>query len=97
VPYRALLVLDAAGVPVAGGQVAVEGELAGLYDVFCLAEQRGRGLAGALCSALLDAGRVDGADTAYLQVDAANEVARRLYRRLGFVDAYAYHYRTPRR
>ena len=31
----------------------------------------------------------------YLQVDAANEVARRIYRRLGFVDGYSYHYRTP--
>jgi len=30
-----------------------------------------------------------------LQVDAANDGARRLYRRLGFRDAYPYHYRTP--
>jgi predicted GNAT family acetyltransferase len=36
-----------------------------------------------------------GAVMGYLQVDAANVVARRLYRRLGFVDAYSYHYRTP--
>ena len=35
----------------------------------------------------------DGARVAYLQVDADNEPARRVYRRLGFADAYAYHYR----
>jgi ribosomal protein S18 acetylase RimI-like enzyme len=32
---------------------------------------------------------------AYLQVDAANDPARAVYRRLGFVDAYPYHYRSP--
>ena len=32
---------------------------------------------------------------AQLQVDAANVPARAVYRRLGFVDAYNYHYRSP--
>jgi ribosomal protein S18 acetylase RimI-like enzyme len=35
-----------------------------------------------------------GAKTAYLQVDAVNVPARALYDRMGFIDAYAYHYRT---
>ena len=96
VPYRALLVHDEAGNAVAGGQVATEGEVAGLYDVFSHESHRGRGLAQALCSALLQLARDEGATCGYLQVDAANEVARRLYGRLGFTDAYAYHYRTPR-
>ena len=34
VPYRALVLRSADGQVVAGGQVAVEGDLAGLYDVF---------------------------------------------------------------
>jgi ribosomal protein S18 acetylase RimI-like enzyme len=28
-------------------------------------------------------------------VDADNRPARAIYRRLGFADAYAYHYRSP--
>jgi len=95
VPYRALLLRDRMGRAVAGGQVAIEGDMAGLYDVFSLEDQRGRGLARLLCAALLELARRSGATTAYLQVDAGNEVARRVYRRLSFVDAYAYHYRAP--
>jgi ribosomal protein S18 acetylase RimI-like enzyme len=37
----------------------------------------------------------DGARLAYLQVEASNAPARRVYERLGFADAYAYHYRSP--
>ena len=46
----------------------------------------------AICSRLAAA---RGATVGYLQVDAANETARRIYRRLGFADGYSYHYRTP--
>jgi predicted GNAT family acetyltransferase len=38
---------------------------------------------------------MQGATVGYLQVDAANDVARRIYFRLGFTDGYSYHYRTP--
>lgn len=96
VPYSALLIRDEGGNAVAGGQVAIEGEVAGLYDVFSLESHRGRGLAQALCGALLQLACEAGATCGYLQVDASNEVARRLYGRMGFTDAYAYHYRTPR-
>ena len=75
--------------------MAVEGTLAGLYDVFTLREARGRGLADRLCRHLLGHARQLGATAGYLQVDAGNEGARRLYRRIGFRDAYPYHYRTP--
>jgi len=95
VPHHALALRDRDGVVVCGGQVAVEGSLAGLYDVFTLGEARGRGLADRLCRHLLGHARRLGASAGYLQVDAANAGARRLYRRLGFRDAYPYHYRTP--
>lgn len=76
------------------GQVAQEGELAGLYDVFTAAEARGRGLARALCAHLLLQARAQGARHAYLQVEGDNHPARAVYHRLGFQDGYAYHYRT---
>jgi ribosomal protein S18 acetylase RimI-like enzyme len=82
------------GETLACGQFAREGRLAGLYDVFTAPAHRGRGYAAALCTALLlQAGR-DGAEQAYLQVEGDNAAARAVYRRLGFADAYAYHYRT---
>jgi ribosomal protein S18 acetylase RimI-like enzyme len=75
------------------GQFALEDELVGLYDVYAAPAQRRRGLATALCRRLLRIARERGARYAYLQVDANNHAARSVYARLGFVDAYSYHYR----
>ncbi len=86
--------LSADGSPVACGQFAREGDLVGLYDVFTAPAARGRGLAGLLCRHLLSAARSQGARHAYLQVEGDNHAARAVYHRLGFVDGYAYHYRT---
>jgi ribosomal protein S18 acetylase RimI-like enzyme len=77
------------------GQTATEADLVGLYDVFTHPEVRGQGLARWLCATLLVQARAAGARAAYLQVEADNAVARAIYQRLGFDDAYAYHYRTP--
>ena len=95
VRHHAILVTERSGATVAGGQVAVAEELAGLYDIFTAAAVRNRGTGLALCRHLLANAAAQGARTAYLQVDAGNEAARRVYRRLGFEDAYAYHYRPP--
>lgn len=100
VPYRGRLWRAAAGacgtVPgpvLACAQVAQEGELAGLYDVCTAPQARGRGLATALCALVLRQAQAAGACTGYLQVDAGNVAAQSVYRRLGFLDAYGYHYR----
>lgn len=77
------------------GQFAREAELVGLYDVFTRESARGQGLASLLCERLLSQAFNEGAKVAYLQVEAGNEPARHIYRRLGFADQYAYHYRTP--
>ena len=96
VPYQAWVLRRAGDARVlACGQTATEGDLVGLYDVFTHPAVRGQGLASRLCVALLKHARAAGARVAYLQVDAGNAPARAIYRRLGFVDAYRYHYRTP--
>ena len=82
------------GQPAACGQLALEGSLIGLYDVFTAEGARKQGLAETLCKHLLTQGRARGARHAYLQVEGDNHAARSLYRRLGFIDAYGYHYRT---
>jgi GNAT superfamily N-acetyltransferase len=95
VPHHAVVFCEGDGTRVAGGQVAIEGSYAGLFDVFTIDAARGRGHAERVCRHLLGHAYRLGATIGYLQVDAANDAARRIYRRLGFRDAYAYHYRTP--
>jgi GNAT superfamily N-acetyltransferase len=76
------------------GQIAAEADMVGLYDVFTAPSARNQGRARWLCARLLQqAQQHKGAKIAYLQVDADNLSARAVYRRLGFADAYAYHYR----
>jgi ribosomal protein S18 acetylase RimI-like enzyme len=82
------------GSVLACGQSAREGDLVGLYDIFTREDARGQGLAYTLCERLLSQAASEGAAVAYLQVDGANESALRVYRRLGFVDGYTYHYRV---
>lgn len=93
VPYRGVL-LRRVGELLAGGQFALADGLAGLYDIGTAAPHRGQGLGHALCLHLLHAARAAGARCAYLQVDAGNAAAQRLYARLGFAHAYGYHYRS---
>jgi ribosomal protein S18 acetylase RimI-like enzyme len=93
VPFSACE-LRADGEVLACGQMALEGDLVGLYDIFTATAARGRGLASALCQGLLARARESGARHAYLQVEGDNHAARTVYHRLGFADGYAYHYRT---
>ena len=96
VPFQALAIRrEADGALVACGQVAREADLVGVYDVFTAEDARGQGLARRLCTRLLTRARDEGARSAYLQVEADNHAARSVYRRLGFADGYAYHYRMP--
>jgi len=68
--------------------------MVGLYDVFTAQNERNSGWARRLCSQLLHDAQRQQARIGYLQVDADNLSARSVYRRLGFDDGYAYHYRT---
>ena len=109
VPHQAFRMTQD-GVLLACGQVAIDpepaqasagelggglaGGMAGLFDIFTPEDQRGRGYGFKLCAALLAEARRQGALSAYLQVGADNEAAQRLYARLGFLQAYRYHYRS---
>lgn len=93
VPYRGWL-LRRDGELLACGQYAREGRMAGLYDVFTAPAARNQGLARVLCAELLRRAAAEGAETAYLQVDAGNAPARAVYHRLGLADGYRYHYRS---
>ncbi len=92
VDYQGFVLRDGAAV-VACGQMAIEDDLVGLYDVHTAPAARGRGLASHLCAWLLARAADLGARHAYLQVDAGNRAALAVYRRLGFEPGYAYHYR----
>lgn len=94
VPYRGNVLRDAEGKVVACAQLAIEADMAGLYDVFTAPQARNRGLSRWLCKRVLSDASDRGARLAYLQVDAANHAARSVYCQLGFADAYSYHYRA---
>jgi ribosomal protein S18 acetylase RimI-like enzyme len=97
VPYRAWAILRSSDAEVlACGQWAQESRCVGLYDVHTHEAHRHRGLARALCDQMLAQAAANGATQAYLQVEAANHAARRVYEGLGFVAAYTYHYRQQR-
>ncbi len=94
VPYQGFaLRRETDGAILACGQLAQEGQMVGLYDVFTHESVRGQGLSSLLCERMLAVSASQGDKLAYLQVDAENEPALKVYRRLGFADAYRYHYR----
>jgi len=93
VPFFALK-LHVEGQLASCGQFALEDDVVGLYDIYTAPAQRGRGYASLLCMRLLKLAAERGARHAYLQVESDNAAARAIYHRLGFTDAYSYHYRT---
>ncbi|MGM9482188.1 GNAT family N-acetyltransferase [Roseateles sp. NT4] len=93
VTYQGFALNDAGGALLACGQMVVDRDIVGLYDIFSAVPRQGH--AERLCRALLALAHDQGARQAYLQVGSDNEVAKRLYARMGFVFAYRYHYRSP--
>lgn len=79
---------------VACGSVAIDGTLAGIFGMVTAVTHRGRGVATAIVAELLQRACDAGARTAYLQVEANNIPARRVYSKFGFEDCYAYWYRV---
>ena len=71
----------------------VERGYLGLFDIVVRPDLRGLGLGRQIVCALTSWGSIAGATHAYLQVREENEIARDLYRALGFTDAYRYTHR----
>jgi GNAT superfamily N-acetyltransferase len=86
-------IVRAGGRVVCTAQIAVEGELAGVFDVITAPDARRQGHATLACASLLSWAWQHGAQIAYLQVSADNAPAIASYRGFGFATVYTYHYR----
>lgn len=84
------------GKMVACGLGVLERGHVGLYDIYVDASCRRRGLGRDICAAIMQYGKENGCDTAYLQVLSDNVGARALYRQLGYTETYEYWFRTKR-
>lgn len=77
----------------ATGLTMIEDDCAGLFDIVTDEQSRREGHARAVVASLLQVAWELGARHAYLQVQADNGAARRLYRQFGFEERYLYWYR----
>ncbi len=85
-------------VSVAGTHVlSRSGSVAALGNVYTAPAARGRRLAAAATSAVVQALLAQGISTIVLNIIATNHAARRVYERLGFVDYCVYHEGAARR
>lgn len=73
----------------------VDRDLAGLFEIATEAKERGHGHARAILLSALKWARGKGARTAWLQVEASNKPAVKLYKSMGFEEVYRYVYRRP--
>ncbi|UOQ48569.1 GNAT family N-acetyltransferase [Gracilibacillus caseinilyticus] len=75
------------------GMAVLEDQYLGLFDIVTNPEFRNKGHGQQLMLTLLQWGKDNGADQAYLQVISDNTPARNLYAKLGFKETYKYWYR----
>jgi GNAT superfamily N-acetyltransferase len=87
------MAVESGGRVVATGLTMVEGDCAGLFDIVTHEDERRKGHARTIVASLLAAAWELGARHAYLQVNAGNAAARRLYAQFGFKERYVYWYR----
>jgi ribosomal protein S18 acetylase RimI-like enzyme len=82
------------GAAACAGFAALAGAWASIAGVHTLDAARRSGAARSLMAALARWSAAAGARTLFLQAEADNEAAARLYRRLDFARLYGYHYRV---
>ena len=76
------------------GLGVVEDNKIGIYDIRVESSFRQNGIGARICRAIMEEGKKEGAQKAFLHVSATNRPAVRLYQGLGFEEAYAYWYRV---
>jgi GNAT superfamily N-acetyltransferase len=94
VPRHCFMTLLQDGEAVAAGMGVVDRGYMGLFDIVTDEPQRQRGYGRQLMLNLLNWGKHNGAEQAYLQVMASNAAAQHLYWKLGFREVYQYWYRV---
>lgn len=94
-PEAGLFVLEQGERPLTTAICVHDGDLAGLFEIATVAGERGKGYGSRLILSALKWAHSRGAREAWLQVEADNAGARRLYESLGFAEVYRYHYRRP--
>lgn len=94
-PEAGLFVLEQARRPVSTAVCVHDGELAGLFEIATAEAERGKGFGRRIVLSALKWARLRGAQVAWLQVEADNAWALKLYDRIGFSELYRYHYRRP--
>ena len=72
----------------------VEDNKIGIYDIRVESSFRQNGIGARICRAIMEEGKKEGAQKAFLHVSATNRPAVRLYQGLGFEEAYTYWYRV---
>jgi len=80
---------------IACGMGVLEADYLGLFNITVAQEHRHHGYGRALMLNMLQLGQAHDAKNAYLQVMLENHTALNLYKKLGFTEAYQYHYRIP--
>jgi len=91
---RLALIRLTTGQVIACGLGVKQSAFIGLYDIVVAEQVRRHGYGQQIVKRLLAWGKTEGAETAYLQVVAANLPARQMYAKLGFKDEYQYWYRV---
>jgi ribosomal protein S18 acetylase RimI-like enzyme len=94
-PDVGLFVLESGGEPLASAICVHDNDLAGFFEIATNVAQRGKGHARRLLLSALKWAHSRGAREAWLQVEADNDPALRLYASMGFSEVYRYHYRQP--
>ncbi len=94
-PSGLFVVEDQSEGPIATVLCVQDNDLAGIVSLCVKTAARRQGRGTEILSAALRWARLRGARTGWLQVESSNQPALALYNKLGFQEAYRYHYWRP--